>query len=119
MVLMLAVFSACSKNEAEEGAMYGATWKISYFYDGVEKTSDYAALYFMFNEDGTLMAHEGPRLTIGRWSERNSRFIILFDTNPLLLKLKGEWSIIEKTSSVIKLKDEVAAPNKELHLIRQ
>jgi hypothetical protein len=118
-IFFLFAFTACSKDAVEDDTIFGVTWKINYFYDGAEMASDYAGFYFMFNEDGTFMAHEGPRLTIGRWSESNSRFIILFDTNPPLLKLKGEWSIIEKTSSVIKLKDEVAAPNKELHLIRQ
>ncbi len=110
---------ACSKEATEEETMFGVTWKISYFYDGAEETSDYAVYYFMFNEDGTLMAHEGPRLTIGRWSESNNRFNILFDANPLLLKLKADWLIIEKTAAVIKLKDDLSATKKELHLIKQ
>lgn len=109
----------CSKEASDEDSMFGVTWKISFFYDGAEKTSDYTGFYFMFNEDGTLMAHEGPKLTIGRWSETNNRLTILFDANSLLLKLKGDWLIIEKTSAVIKLKDELTAPNKELQLIRQ
>jgi hypothetical protein len=118
-IIVLFVLAACSKDKADDNTMFGATWRVSYFYDGVEKTSDYAGFYFMFNEDGTLMAHQGSKLTIGRWSETNNRFTILFDTNPLLMKFTADWLIIEKTATVIKLKDDLSATHKELHLIRQ
>jgi hypothetical protein len=99
--------------------MSGATWKITFFSAENDETLSYDGFYFMFNEDGTLMAHEGNRLTVGRWSESNNRFSILFDTNPLLLKLKGDWLITERTPTVLKLKDDQAASQRVLYLQRQ
>ena len=99
--------------------MFGVTWKISYYYDATDQTASYATYYFMFNEDGTLMAHEGSKLTIGRWSESNGRFTILFETNPTLLKLKKDWLIVEKSASVIKLKDDSSTSNAELYFLKQ
>jgi hypothetical protein len=68
----------------------------------------------MFNQDGSLMAHQGQKLTIGRWSQSGSIFQIYFQSNDLLLALSKDWQIVEKNGTIIKLK----SANQELHFAR-
>jgi hypothetical protein len=119
LLYLFFAFVSCNKSQVDEDTMFGVTWKISYYYDATDQTASYTTYYFMFNEDGTLMAHEGSKLTIGRWSESNGRFTILFETNPTLLKLKKDWLIVEKSASVIKLKDDSSTSNAELYFLKQ
>ncbi len=118
-LFLLIGFFSCSKNQTDEASMFGATWKINYFFEVTDRTASYDVFYFMFNEDGTLMAHEGNRLTVGRWSEANGRMNILFESKPLLLQLKRDWLIVEKMGSLIKLKDDLSDSNAELHFAKQ
>jgi hypothetical protein len=82
--------------------------------DQQDRAADYRSFYFMFNQDGSLMAHEGQKLTIGRWSQSGSIFQIYFQSNNLLLSLSNDWEIVEKTSAIIKLRKA----DKELHFVR-
>ena len=108
------LFSFCSKQTVQEDDLSLATWTISYFWDQQDRKSDYVSFYFMFNSDGTIMAHQGQKLTIGTWSQNGNVFTIYFQTNELLLRLSKQWQIVEKTNSIIKLK----FAEQELHFIR-
>ena len=119
VISFLFLFCSCKKDSTTEESNAFSTWKLDYYFDGIDQSSDYGNFYFMFNDDGTLMAHEGSKLTVGRWSDSNSRFNIQFDSNPLLLKLKRDWLIVEKSASVIKLKDDAISSDAMLHFVRQ
>lgn len=108
------LFSFCSKQSTPEEEISETTWTISYFMDQQDRTADYRSFYFMFNQDGSLMAHQGQKLTIGRWSQSGSIFQIYFQSNDLLLDLSKDWQIVEKTGTIIKLK----SANQELHFAR-
>jgi hypothetical protein len=108
------LFSFCSKQSTPEEEISETTWTISYFMDQQDRTADYRSFYFMFNQDGSLMAHQGQKLTIGRWSQSGSIFQIYFQSNDLLLALNKDWQIVEKTGTIIKLK----SANQELHFAR-
>ena len=107
-------FSFCSKETAPEEDISQTTWTISYFGGQQDQTADYRSFYFMFNEDGSLMAHQGQKLTIGTWSQSGGIFKIYFQSNDLLLALSKDWQIVEKTGTIIKLK----SANQELHFAR-
>ena len=119
VISFLFLFCSCKKDSTTEESNAFSTWKLDYYFDGIDQSSDYGNFYFMFNDDGTLMAHEGSKLTVGRWSDSNSRFNIQFDSNPLLLKLKRDWLIVEKSASVIKLKDDSSSPTASLNFVKQ
>jgi hypothetical protein len=119
VIIFLFFFWSCTKDSTTEESNAFSTWKVDYFFDGIDQTADYGNFYFMFNDDGTLMAHEGSKLTVGRWSESNGRLNIQFDSNPLLLKLKRDWLIVEKSASVIKLKDNSSSPSPFLNFVKQ
>lgn len=108
------LFSFCSKQSTPEEEISETTWTISYFMDQQDRTADYRSFYFMFNQDGSLMAHQGQKLTIGRWSQSGSIFQIYFQSNDLLLVLSKDWQIVEKTNASIKLR----LADKELHFVR-
>jgi hypothetical protein len=109
---------ACSKTSNQNEELSESTWTISYFWDQQDKTLDYAPFYFMFNDDGILMAHKGQQLTVGRWSTSGNIFSIYFESNELLLNLSKNWQIVEKTSAIIKLIDNSVQPARELHFIK-
>lgn len=108
------LFSFCSKQTVQEDDLSQATWLVNYFWDQQDRKSDYVSFYFMFNSDGTIMAHQGQKLTIGAWSQNGNVLTIYFQTNEFLLRLSKQWQIVEKTNSIIKLK----FAEQELHFIR-
>jgi len=108
------LLSFCSKDASQEEDFSQTTWTISYFGGQQDLTADYRSFYFMFNEDGSLMAHQGQKLTIGTWSQSGGIFKIYFQSNDLLLALSKDWQIVEKTGTIIKLK----SANLELHFAR-
>ena len=115
VVVLLMGSISCSKSvDLNNEPDIPATWLISYFYDQQDLTADYSTFYFMFNKDGSVMAHQGPQMTIGAWQESGAVFKINFPSNEWLIKLNQDWQIVEKTNSIIKLK----ASGRQLHFVK-
>jgi hypothetical protein len=93
------------------------TWRISYYWDQKDETSNFTTYTIMFAEGGVLMAHKGATLYTGTWSETSSKLIINF-TDPTLSELNDDWLITEKTNASIKLKDDNPAQDDQLHLTK-
>jgi hypothetical protein len=51
----------------------------------------------------------------GTWSETSTKFIIDFGTDPILSEINDDWLKIEKTSTLMKMKDDNPAQDDELH----
>jgi len=63
----LILFSSCSKDDepSSGNADYSGTWKISFYFDKVDETSDFAGYNFSFNNGGILTATNGSTTVNG------------------------------------------------------
>lgn len=93
------------------------TWRISYFWDQQDKTSNYTSYYFMFLDGGTLMAHGSSNTYTGTWSQTATRININF-SNPAMSDLTGDWLKTELTNSSIKLKDDSPSQDDQLYFVK-
>lgn len=93
------------------------TWRISYYWDEKDETSDFSAYYFMFLSGGTFMAHNNTGAITGTWSLSSNKLTINF-TDPMLSELNDDWLITEKTTTSIKLKDDNPAQDDKLYFTK-
>lgn len=80
-------------------------WKITYFFDKKDETSNYAGYTFEFGSDGSLSAFSGSQTWTGTWQTGidDSADKILLDfigTAPsALLELEEDWRILTMNDS--------------------
>ncbi len=119
--LLLFIAVSC-KRESVNGnntVALSGTWRINYYWDQKDETSDFAGYNFMFNSGGVLMAHGNSGTTItGTWSETSTKFTINFGSDPVLSELNSEWLKTERSGTVIKLKDDNPSQDDQLHFIK-
>lgn len=84
------------------------TWRITYFYDDGDETSDYAGYNFTFNANGTSIATKNLSSINGSWltylDNGNTIFDLLFNGD-ILDEIEEDWRVVEFSSTVIRLKD--------------
>lgn len=117
---MLTLLLCCGKskpNETPAVDISSGTWRISYFWDQQDKTSNYSSYYFMFLNGGTLMAHGSLTTITGTWSQTGTKININFANLPLN-ELNGDWLKTEFTNSIIKLKDDSPSQDDQLHFVK-
>lgn len=111
----------CKKasNDDSNGSvdLTASTWRISYFWDVQDKTSSYSSCYFMFSNDGTLMAHSSSGMFTGTWSQTGTRININF-TDPAMSDLSSNWLKTELTGISIKLKDDSPSQDDQLYFVK-
>jgi len=118
--LLFICISSCKKSgttDAPSVNISDGTWRISYFWDQQDKTSNYTSYYFMFLEGGTFMAHGTSTTLIGTWSQTGTRININFAGAPLN-ELNGDWLKTEFTGNSIKLKDDNPSQDDQLHFAK-
>lgn len=92
------------------------TWRITYYYDSdEEETNNYSGYNFTFGPNNVLTATNGANSYSGNWSITSSNssddsiddldFNIAFSAPPHFEELTDDWEIIEKSATVIKLRD--------------
>lgn len=83
------------------------TWRITYFFDDQDETSNYSGYNFTFNSSGTSLAIKNTTIINGTWStymdSGNQKMILGFD-GLTLDEIEDDWKVIEFTSSSIRLK---------------
>ena len=108
--------SMCDDDDDSSGAsdvsnsLKVGTWVITYYFDQVDETSDFAGYEFTFNDDGTAVATVGATSTNGTWSVENSssgerKLNLDFGTSSPLDELEEDWKILESNSNRIKLEN--------------
>jgi hypothetical protein len=127
MLLLIATISSCSDDDSSSSSntnnpsdviniVNNGTWRITYFYDtDEEETSSFTGYNFTFGDNNVLTASNGTNTYTGTWSVTDSNsnddsisdldFNILFATPAQFEELSDDWEIIEKSSTLIKLKD--------------
>ena len=122
LLLLSASLAACTqKKDATDNNtnadIKNGTWRISYYWDQKDETSNFSGYILMFIDGGTLMAHKGAAVATGTWSETSNKLNINF-SDPVLSELNDDWLVTEKTSTSFKLKDDNPAQDDQLHLIK-
>jgi len=106
-LLMFASFASCTTNDDNSsggnnnGTPAAGQWKVSYFYDKQDETSNYTGYTFEFGADGSLSASNGSQSWSGTWQtgidDSANKFLIDFTgTVPsALTELEEDWRIIK------------------------
>ena len=115
-ISVLLLFTGCLTKEHNHDI--SGSWKIGFYWDEKEETSNFSEYYFMFNSGGKLMAHKGMLTYTGTWSETSTTFTIDFGNDPVLSELNDEWVKIEESNTLLKLKDDNPAQDDELHFVK-
>jgi len=125
LIFIVTTASTCSKdddsprsNSSSElvAIATNGTWKISYYYDSdQDETATFTGYNFTFATNNVLSATKGSTTYTGIWSITDSNsnddslsdldFNIAFTSPSQFLELNDDWEIIEKSTTVIKLKD--------------
>jgi hypothetical protein len=127
MLFMLTTSSMCSSDDDNSSSngnspsdvtiiVNNGTWRITYYYDtDHEETSSFNGYNFTFGASNVLTATNGTNNYAGIWSVTDSNsdddsisdldFNILFNSPAQFEELSDDWEIIEKSATVIKLKD--------------
>ncbi len=93
-------------------------WKVSYYWDkDKEETNNFSGYSFLFKDNGVLEALKNGVTTTGTWQLNSSsnKLIIQIGTAKPLEDLTDDWLIVEKSNTVIKLKDDNDTHLEELH----
>jgi len=121
ITFLLAVIVSCSNKKDDtpsgEPNLKDGTWRVSFYWDTKDETSNFSGYALMFGDGGVLMAHKGAAAVTGTWSQTSTKLIINF-TDPVLSELNDDWLITEKSSTVIKLKDDNPGQDDQLHLTK-
>jgi hypothetical protein len=96
--------------EAVENALQDGTWRITYFFDDTDETSDFSGYSFTFNDDGTLAAMAGATTVNGTWSvgtdDDETKLNLNLGTASPWDELEDDWDVVEHTGTKIVLEDE-------------
>lgn len=121
IILMVLITSSCTKDsvsDPNDTTPPTGQWRIHYYWDEKDETSDFTGYTFDFQSNGVVKATKGAVIVNGTWSETSTKFIIDFGTDPILSEINDDWLKIEKTSTFIKLKDDNPAQDDELHFTK-
>jgi hypothetical protein len=126
MLFMLTTASTCSNDDSPNPSfnnpvdviniVNNGTWRVTYYYDTVhEETTAYNGYNFTFAASNVLTASNGTNNYTGSWSVTDSNsnddnpsdlhFNIAFSSPAQFEELSDDWEIIEKSATIIKLKD--------------
>ena len=124
--LVIIIMAACRNNNIPNTNSNNPTsiinivnnglWRISYYYDtDHEETNNFNGYNFTFGANNILTASNGNITNTGTWSITDSNsnddslsdldFNISFGNPAQFVEISDDWEIIEKSNTVIKLKD--------------
>jgi hypothetical protein len=122
LVILISLLASCNHSDDDMNTLSNAAtagkWKIAFYFDKKDETSDFSGYTFNFNTDGTATAQKGATTVAGTWSVSGSKFILDFGGDPVLDELNDDWLIVEKTNSSIKLKDDNSLQDDQLNFIK-
>lgn len=125
-LLFVLPMAACHKSSDDNSnpsnpQLSGTKWVVTYFWDkDKEESSNFNGYSFEFNADGTLTAFSpSGATTTGLWNAHfddsaDKLLIVLSGVSPLD-DLSQDWVILEKTDTVMKLKDDNSSHVEEIH----
>ncbi len=107
LLLCVGTLAACHKDKSSGTAFTpsAGTWKVTYFFDKQDETSNYTGYTFEFGTNGSLSATNGSQTWTGTWltgyDDSTDKFLIDFSgTVPSALSdLEEDWRIIKTDDS--------------------
>lgn len=104
LLLSSAAFTACHNSDDNSSnnniTPAAGTWKVTYFFDKQDETSNYTTYTFEFGANGSLSATNGSQTWTGTWAtgidDSKDKFLIDFSgTVPsALAELEEDWLIM-------------------------
>ncbi len=125
-ILVTLIMSSCRNNNIPStninnpssiiNIVNNGTWRITYYYDtDQEETNNFIGYNFTFGANNVLTASNGTITNTGTWTITDSNsnddnlsdldFNITFANPAQFVEISDDWKIMEKSSTVIKLKD--------------
>ncbi len=105
LLLSFVAFTACddnsSNNNNNTATPSAGTWKVTYFFDKQDETSNYSSYTFEFGANGSLSATNGSQTYSGTWAtgfdDSKDKFLIDFSSvvPSSLAELEEDWRIIK------------------------
>tara|TARA_R100000935_G_C2838691_1_gene169720 strand:+ start:1336 stop:3117 length:1782 start_codon:yes stop_codon:yes gene_type:complete len=91
-------------------ALTTGDWYVTYFFDDVDETGDFADYVFNFATNNTATATNDANITDGTWStsagdETELELNLNFGVIDPLDELAEDWDVLEVTNDIIRLKD--------------
>ncbi len=120
-LFVLLSISSCSKDSTtnpDNTTPPTGQWRVHYYWDKKDETSNFSGYTFDFLTGGVLKATKGAVVVNGTWSETSTRFNIDFGADPVLSKINNNWLKTEKSDTFLKLKDDNPAQDDELHFAK-
>lgn len=126
VLLLFTTLFACSKDDDDKtvnnstydviSIVNNGSWAITYYYDtDHEETTNFVGFSFVFGANGVVTASKDTNNYAGVWSVIDSNssedslsdldFNLSFMTPDAFVELTDDWEIIEKTPTLLKLKD--------------
>jgi hypothetical protein len=118
IIILALSFNSCTKDSVtppNNTTPPSGQWRVSYYWDKKDETSNFSGYSFDFLSAGVLKATKGAAVVNGTWSETSTRFNIDFGADPVLSDINGNWLKTEKTDTSLKLKDDNPAQDDVLH----
>ncbi|MDH4057745.1 MAG: hypothetical protein OEU76_03225 [Cyclobacteriaceae bacterium] len=100
-------------------ALLNGSWKVIYFFDDKDETSEFANYVFTFYADGTAIATNGIINQGGTWvtygDDGELELLLNFGPDDPFDEIDEDWTVLEFTMSTIRLEDEKEnEPSKKL-----
>ncbi len=120
-VVTLIAISSCQKHTDEdshwniEKVMEEGQWKLTlYLHNGVDETANLAAFVFDYNA-GAIAANDNGLGVTGTYSagpsDSNPTFNISFSDTTVLGDISGEWDVVEKSETKVRLQKSSLVQN--------
>lgn len=113
LVFAASFFTSCDDNSNSSSnnnnTPASGKWKITYFFDKKDETSNFSGYVFDFNSNGSLTATSGSQTWSGTWStgidDSKDKFLISFSVAvpSSLSDLQEDWVIIQMDDNLMHL----------------
>ena len=115
LVALLSTATMCNEDDKVEMPKQGletslsyGTWRVAYFFDKEDETSDFIGYSFQFNDDGVAIATKSSLSVQGSWntedsSSGNTKLNIDFGAGDPLEELNEDWIVVGNSGSKVTL----------------
>ena len=98
-------------SKAIETSLGQGSWKVAYFFDKEDETSDFEGYSFLFNDDDVAIATKNSLSVQGSWdtddsSQGTTKLYLDFGAASPLEELNEDWIVVESSTSRITLEHE-------------
>ncbi len=121
LLMVCTLFASCKKDDSGASASASAsalalstnttvstgTWRISYFFDDADETSNYAGYSFTFGPGGVVTAVRTGSTVTGTWGtgfdDSRAKLVLAFTAPNDFLELNEDWHILERSDTKIRM----------------